>query len=142
MKLLTKDTDYAIRALIVLAKDSNQYLSARIIAKEQKMPYQFLRTIMQKLIKNKLVESKEGASGGFKIKKDPKKIKITDIIHIFQGNITLTECLFRKKICQNRKTCPLRREIKRIEWRLEDEFNKLTINKLLKKTSLVKKGGR
>jgi Rrf2 family transcriptional regulator, cysteine metabolism repressor len=142
MKLLTKDTDYAIRALLVLAKEPGQYLSARVIAKKQKMPYQFLRTIMQKLIKNKLVESKEGISGGFKIKKDPKKIKIRDIIHVFQGNIALTECLFRKKICHNRKSCALRREIKKIELLVANEFNKLTIYKLLEKTSLGKKGGR
>jgi Rrf2 family protein len=142
MKLLTKNTDYAIRALLVLAKEPSQYLSARMIAREQKMPYQFLRTIMQKLIKNKLVVSKEGVSGGFKIKKDPKKIKITDIIYIFQGNIELSECLFRKKICHNRENCALRKEIKRIELLVGNEFSKLTIYKLLKKTSLSKKGGR
>ena len=40
MKLITKNTDYAIRALMVLAKHKGEYVSAREIAGEEKLPYQ------------------------------------------------------------------------------------------------------
>ena len=52
MKVLTKNTDYAIRALMVLAKDRNNFLSAKKISIGQNIPYQFLRRILQGLIKN------------------------------------------------------------------------------------------
>ena len=58
MKLFTKHTDYAIRALLELAGSKDEFLSARQIAKQQRIPYQFLRQILQGLIKNKLVISK------------------------------------------------------------------------------------
>lgn len=131
MKLLTKHSDYAIRALIELAKDKSRYLSSRDVAKRQQIPYQFLRRILQELIKSKLVVSKEGGSGGFKIKANPKRISIIDVINIFQGNVQLTECMFRKKLCVNRSTCILRKEIKRVENIIKKEFRGITLAKLL-----------
>ena len=107
MKLLTKNSDYAIRALLVLAEKRDSFLSARDIAREQGIPYQFLRKILQELIKNKLVVSREGGKGGFKISKDPNSINIVDVRRVFQGNIQLAECMFRKQLCSNRETCML-----------------------------------
>ena len=134
MKLLTKNTDYAIRALLVLAKERDSYLSARDISKIQGIPYQFLRRILQKLIKNGLVKSREGGGGGFKINKNPNAIGVIDIIRIFQGNIQFAECMFRKQLCGNRATCVLRKEIKRIEKLVQREFKGIAISKLLKRT--------
>jgi Rrf2 family protein len=137
MKVLTKSTDYAVRALIVLAKNKDKYVSARTISKEQEIPYQFLRRVLQVLIKNKMVISKEGIGGGFKIKKDPGKIKVSDIIISFQGKIELSECMFRKEVCCNRSTCVLRKEIKEIEKVVKERFDKVTIQKLIKKGTII-----
>ncbi len=139
MKLLTKNSDYAIRALLVLAANKDSYLSARDIAKKQDIPYQFLRRILQELIKKKLVLSKEGGKGGFKLNKNPASINIVDIIKIFQGEIQFSECVFRKQVCCNKSTCVLRKEIKRIEKVIDKEFRGVSIAKLLKNT---KKGTR
>jgi Rrf2 family protein len=133
MKLLTKNTDYVVRALIVLAMKKEVFVSAREIAKVQNIPYQFLRQILQKLIKEKFVEAKEGVGGGVHLIKDPAKISVLELIEIFQGNVELSDCMFRKKICPNRKTCVLRPEIKNIEKMVIEEFKKITISKLLAK---------
>ena len=133
MKLLAKNTDYVVRALIVLAMKRGQFISAREIAKYQNIPYQFLRQILQKLIQNKIVVSKEGIGGGVRIVKSPSKISVLELIEMFQGNLELSDCMFRNKICQNRKTCVLRPEIKRIEKNVALEFSKVTIEKLVKK---------
>jgi Rrf2 family transcriptional regulator, cysteine metabolism repressor len=133
MKILTKNTDYAVRALIVLALNQDNFVSAREIAKKQNIPYQFLRRILQKLIQNKLITSKAGIAGGVLLTKDPSKIALLDLIKIFQGELELSDCMFRKELCPNRKTCVLRPEIKRIEETVTLEFKKLTIKKLLTK---------
>ena len=132
MKLLTKNTDYAIRALLVLASKADSYISARDIAAEQNVPYQYLRKILQQMIDNGLVVSKEGGKGGFKIKKAPSRIKVTDIIELFQGDIVFSECMFRKQLCQNRATCVLRKNIQKIEKLVTREFGVITIHGLLK----------
>ncbi len=142
MALLKKNTDYAVRALIELAVCDSEYVSSRSIADSQGLPYQFLRSIMQKLIKAGLVESKEGIKGGLRLNKNPKRIKIVDVIRIFQGDIELSNCLFQKKLCNNRSTCVLRKEINRIEALVEKEFGKLTIKGLIDKINRAGKGGK
>lgn len=138
MKLLTKSTDYAIRALLALAKKKNSFLSARDISESQGIPYQFLRRILQKLLKHNLVKSREGGGGGFKINKSANLINVTAIVEVFQGNIQLAECMFRKKLCGNRNICILRNEMKRIEKLVDKEFKGITITKLLNSNN---KGG-
>lgn len=133
MKVLTKNTDYAIRALLTLAAADEQYISVKHISQAQHIPYQYLRRLTQTLVQHNLVESREGAAGGIKIIKNPKDITLTDLIEIFQGPIELSDCMFRKQLCQNRGTCVLRPEIKRIEKIVNEEFRKLTIHKLLTK---------
>ncbi len=133
MQLLTKQTDYAIRALIELARDKDTLLSARAISERQKIPYQFLRRTLRVLKQNGIIESREGADGGVKLGRDPGDISVTDVTNIFQGKIELSSCMFRRKICQNRETCVLRPEIQRIQNMVEKEFTGLTIEKLVDK---------
>ena len=131
MKLLTKNTDYAIRALICLGNDRVGFMSAKQIADCQDIPYEYLRKILQRLIKEKLVESKGGGQGGFCLSVDPAQIKIIDIIETFQGDLQLSECMFRKKVCANRGHCVLRRNIQRIEKMITKEFDHMSIKSLL-----------
>lgn len=58
MQLLTKHTDFAIRALLMLAGQPDTYLSARRIADDQQIPYQFLRGLLQELSSEGLVRSR------------------------------------------------------------------------------------
>lgn len=132
MKFLTKSSDYAIRALVVLANNKDHLVSARKISKDQDIPYQFLRRILQVLIQNRLVVSREGGGGGFKIKADPRRISIKDVVKIFHGDIRLAECVFRKKMCTSRSKCILRKEIKRIDKIVEKELGGVTLARLLR----------
>lgn len=131
MKLLTKNSDYAIRSMIILAKNKDKYLSAREIAVQLKIPYQFLRKILRGLIQNKLVHAREGQGGGVRINAAAKAASIIDIIKIYQGGIQISECVFRRKICPELSTCMLRKEIKRIEKIVEKEFSKIRLTKFI-----------
>jgi Rrf2 family protein len=115
-----------------LARQGDSFVPSRDISQQEEIPLQFLRRILQALIKSGIVESREGAAGGVRLKTDAGSIKIADLIRLFQGNIQLTECMFRKKICSNRKTCVLRKRIKKIENLVTREFEGMTIEDLLR----------
>lgn len=132
MRLITKNTDYAIRALITLAKNKNEFVSSSVIAKKENIPLAYLRRILQTLINEGIIISKEGVDGGVKLVKGAKDLVASDIIRIFQGEIELSECLFRKKICPQRSGCALRIRIKKIEDKLKREFESISIAGLLK----------
>jgi Rrf2 family protein len=137
MKVLNKHTDYAVRALIALGMKPGAVLSARVLSEELAIPYQFLRRILQDLMKNGLVTSKEGAGGGVFLAKEPEGIAIREVIEIFQGHVQVSECMFRKQLCSNRANCVLRHEIMRIEKMVNDEFSKVSIGKLIGDLKMV-----
>ena len=59
MKLLTKETDYAVRALVYLAANRDRFVSSREISKEEEIPLPYLRRILQKLREEKIVRTVE-----------------------------------------------------------------------------------
>uniref|UniRef100_Q3AQH6 Transcriptional regulator, BadM/Rrf2 family n=1 Tax=Chlorobium chlorochromatii (strain CaD3) TaxID=340177 RepID=Q3AQH6_CHLCH len=136
MKILTKKADYAIRALLMLAAKEGGFMSAKAIAEAQDIPYQFLRSLLQELMHHHLVASKEGAHGGFRIETNPDNISVKQLIEIFQGEVQVSECMFRKQVCRNRSSCVLRHEIMRIEEVVSHEFGQLTIGSLLRKLQM------
>lgn len=131
MKLLTRDTDYAVRALRYLAQNDDKLVSARELQKKLKTPWPFIRKIMQTLQKKRILTSCKGKNGGFRMAVPAGKIFLVDLIEIFQGRFSLSECLFKKKICPDRDNCLLRQKIESIEHRILGELKAITIDSLL-----------
>ncbi len=127
MKLITRDTDYAIRALGYIAGRKEKIITVSELVRVLKMPRPFLRKILQILHKNGILNSYRGLGGGFSLKKTPKEILIIDLIKIFQGPLSINECVFRKKICPNRKTCLLSKKINQIEKSVYTQFKGMSI---------------
>lgn len=132
MKLITRNTDYAVRALCYIAKAKNKIVSVPELVKALKMPQPFLRKILQVLNKRKILKSHRGAGGGFSLAARPEKIFLTDIIKIFQGKLQLNECLFRKNRCPNIKGCNLRKRIQEIEHRVVKDIGNINLAILLR----------
>ncbi len=133
MKLIKRDTDYAIRAICYMAKEDRRLVSADELVKKLKIPRPFMRKILQILNNKKMARSYKGKGGGFAIKDDCGKIRIIDLIEAFQGPVRLNECLFKKSLCPNLKRCILKERIGRIEAGLISELKKITIGDLVGK---------
>ncbi|MFP4473841.1 MAG: RrF2 family transcriptional regulator [Candidatus Omnitrophota bacterium] len=131
MQLLTKNSDYAVRALIILSRQPDSFMTARKISEEARIPYEYLRKILQKMMKAGLLESHEGGRGGFRLARSADTIAVSDVMEIFQGQIELSQCMFRQKLCHNRPTCALRKNIMRIQDMVQHEFDNITIATLL-----------
>lgn len=105
MKLITRNTDYAVRALCCIAEQKQEVISADQLVKSLKMPRPFLRKILQTLNKEGLLNSSKGKGGGFTLTISPEKITLTDVMKIFQGPLKLNECKFRKNDCPYVSDC-------------------------------------
>ena len=132
MKLITRNTDYAMRALCYMAKQAKRSVSATELVQELRIPRPFLRKLLQKLSGEGILRSTKGQGGGFSLERSPKSVRLTDLIRIFQGGIQLNECIFKKKICPNRGTCALKREIDGIEQSVLKQLEKVSIASLIK----------
>jgi Rrf2 family protein len=114
MKLITRNTDYALRAICYIAKQ-NKIVTVTELVKMIGVPRPFMRKILQRLVKEKILESYKGQAGGFKLKLLPEKISVIQIMRVFQGAVGLDGCFFKKDICPNRGKCRLRKKIQVIE---------------------------
>ncbi len=132
MKLITRNTDYAVRAVCYLAKNKDRLVAAPELVRELKIPRPFLRKIMQMLGRGGVVKSSKGAGGGFRLNVAPNKILIIRLIEIFQGPFNINECVFKKVLCPNRKRCCLKKKIDKIEDLVLSELGSITIGELLK----------
>ncbi len=133
MKLITRDTDYAIRALCCIAGAGKQGLSARDLTRRLDMQRPFLRKILQVLNKKGLLKSSKGRSGGFTLAVKPGKITVLDIVEVFQGPFDLSEHVFKGKTCPHIRTCYMKKRIDKMEKYIAAELKSMTISSLLEK---------
>lgn len=132
MKLITRDTDYALRAICCIAKSKNRFSTVTNLVKESKIPRPFLRKILQRLNKKGILKSYKGSGGGFGLAKGLDRIFLMDLMKVFQGEFRLNECSLKKKVCPNIKVCPLKKKIDRIEEHIISELGPVTISQILK----------
>jgi Rrf2 family protein len=132
MKLITRDTDYAIRAICYMAENGNGITSVSELVRKLKIPGPFLRKILQTLNKKGVLVSFKGKSGGFKLGHKPREIFVIDLIEAFQGPLELNKCIFKKKLCSSMDTCILKERIGEIEQRVVSELRLITIASLIR----------
>lgn len=132
MKMLTRNTDYAVRAMCFMAKKGRGVISVTELVASLKIPRPFLRKILQALAKKGFVKSYKGMGGGFKLGRPAGRIFLVDLIKAFQGPLSINECIFKKRPCPDIRVCPLRKRIDSIERNVEAELRAITIGSLLK----------
>lgn len=90
--LLTKKSEYALLALISIAK-SEELKNVDVLSRELNIPKSFLAKIMQNLAKNDIVVSHRGVNGGFVLKKSYDEITILEITTVAEEKIpSVFEC--------------------------------------------------
>jgi Rrf2 family protein len=87
-----------IHALVVLARE-NKSMNA-IELSERIGPSKFhIGKVLQRLVKDGLLNSSRGPTGGFSIRKDPAEISIYDVYRSIEGEIDYGSCPYEDKIC-------------------------------------------
>jgi len=102
---LTSRTEYAVRAMIDLAKLEGVQATAKEIAKRQDIPPKFLPQIMVDLSRAGLVQGTRGSGGGVRLAVDPAKVTIRRIVDAIEGPMALYACLEEGGICRRQGRC-------------------------------------
>lgn len=130
MKLITRNTDYALRALCYISKNKD-IVTVDELVKKLGVPRPFMRKILQQLNKRKILDSFKGQGGGFRLKAPAEKIYLIEIMRIFQGKVVLNGCFLKKDVCPNKGKCVLRKKISIIEDDLFKQLKEITIASLV-----------
>ncbi len=105
---ITRQADYAIRAVLYLARlGPNQRAATSTVAQEQRIPPSFLAKIISQLSIAGLLHTSRGARGGVSLARDPKEISLLDVVEAIDGPILLNECVGENGNCTFDSDCPL-----------------------------------
>jgi Rrf2 family protein len=105
---ITRQADYAVRAVLYLAKNRDQRASTSQVAQEQRIPPSFLAKIISQLSIAGLLHTSRGARGGVTLAREPKEISLLEVIEAIDGPIQLNECVGENGSCTFDHECPLR----------------------------------
>ena len=89
---LTKRGDYAVRAMLALARGAGAgatasgLLSARRISDAMAIPVRFLPQVMGDLQRANLVEAAPGRSGGYRLARPATEISLLEVIEAVEGD--------------------------------------------------------
>src|SRR5579862_6566948 len=77
---------YALQAMMTLARRHQQgAIKIRDIAAESDLPEKFLELILLELKNARIVDSVRGARGGYRLRRAPSEIRLSEIIRLIDG---------------------------------------------------------
>jgi len=106
---ITRQADYAVRAVLHLARIGNTERAATsTVAREQHIPPSFLAKIISQLSIAGLLHTSRGARGGVTLARDPQDITLLEVVEAIDGPIQLNECVGNDGVCTFDDNCPIK----------------------------------
>lgn len=102
---LTRRTDYAIRASLVLARNPGVRMSAAHIARRTHTPPRFAGQVMLDLVRAGIVNAAVGRTGGYSLDASPDAISVLRIVEAVEGDQRRQHCSLRGGPCHAEQPC-------------------------------------
>jgi Rrf2 family protein len=129
--LVTRETDYAVRTVLYLARERDRNTNVTEIAREMHIPKSFLAKILQRLVRHHILHSTRGVNGGFMLAKKPSDITLLAVLEAIQGPAGINVCAIDSKRCRMSSTCSVHPVWVEIRKEVERRLDKQTIANLI-----------
>jgi Rrf2 family protein len=103
---LSKTSEYALRAVVHLARDSGAPVPAGEVAAALGVPSNYLSKILYILGRAGLVNSERGRGGGYRLAKPADRMSIADVVGAIDPVALESRCLLGNRNCPGRHPCP------------------------------------
>ena len=81
-------SDYAVRAMLVIAAEGQELVKAAALASSQDIPLSFLQGILLDLRRAGLLHSHRGVEGGYALARPAALITVGDVLRAVSGSLT------------------------------------------------------
>ena len=140
MLKINRQTDYAVRVILALAKEGEgARFSSGQIQRQMLIPPALMSRIVAQLARAGLVNTFPGREGGLMLPRPASQITLKDVVEAFEGPILLSECLQAKgeEDCPFRADCPVRSKWGRVQAAMLREMAAITFESLAQEALAV-----
>jgi len=95
---MSEAASIAIHSMVLIARNAGG-INAVKIAEQTGFSKNHISKVAQRLVKNELLKSVRGPSGGFTLKKRPAEITLLEIYQSIEGPLEITDCPLMNEIC-------------------------------------------
>lgn len=78
------------------------------IAQRQEISLAYLEHLIAPLIAAGIVRSRRGTQGGVSLLRDPREIRLSEVVQVLEGPIAPVECVNNPEICARSEVCATR----------------------------------
>jgi Rrf2 family protein len=136
MLKLNKKVEYALISVIHLdSMGRSDLVTARELAERYNIPGEILGKVLQSLAKARIVESVQGAKGGYRLLLPLEKVTMGDMIEAIESPVYLVSCQDDPESCGQFDACNIRNPVWRIQARLTRFIHGIPLSALRHNTS-------
>lgn len=140
--IFSKSFGYAIRGILYVALMSDRETNVALdeLADNLNIPRHYLGKVMKRIVKEGIIDSRRGPSGGFQANDKTFQISLLKLFEITGEIKQFNSCILRLRSCSETNPCPLHTESGIIKKQWYALMENTTINDLLKRdlSALIK----
>ncbi len=127
MLRISKLTDYGTMLLAHMTDGSGDVRSATELATETGIALPTVSKLLKALARKQLVISTRGASGGYRLAREPREISAADIIDALEGPVSITECSAADSHCDYEDHCSVGQAWQRINVAIREALDEVSL---------------
>ena len=141
MKISTKG-DYGIRALIELCHHFGEArpMQSGEIAARQKIPESYLEQLLTTLRRAGFIRSVRGPQGGHALIREPRDLRVSEVIEALEGSIMPIDCLDDTSLCSRSGGCAQREMWQAVREAILNVLDNTTIGELAERERAAQAG--
>ena len=124
---ITREADYAVRIVYALMQ-AQSVVPASEISERTGVTLRFALKILRKLSAAGIDTAQKGASGGYRLLRDPAQLSLAEIIECIDGPFVISHCLNGEFDCTrmpNKENCRFRQVFDKVSVKLRAELDQI-----------------
>lgn len=126
---ISKTSTYALYGLSYLAgQPRGRKVPLSEICTHYRLPQKHLAKVFQTFVRDGLLSSSRGVSGGFSLRRPPEKVSLLEIVRRVEGSTELPSCLIVRDPCAEPEECRVGDVVRRFQVHCLQYLRRVTLS--------------
>jgi FeS assembly SUF system regulator len=127
MIILSRLADYGVIVASHLAAHPERQVNTHALAAETRLPQATVAKVLRSLGRAGIVGAARGATGGYRLTRQPSAISVAEVVAAIDGAIGMTQCSVHEPACVRHNFCPTRPHWQRINLAVGQALSAVTL---------------